>query len=222
MPVAAELLESIPYFSGLSRDEREALARALFEKPVDKNGVILWEGEPGNALYIVGSGRVKIFRTSAEGKEQVLRVMYPGDSFNEVPVFDGGPNPASAMAMEDSVVFGIRREDMLRVLRDYPQVSANVIRVFARRLRDMVSLVEDLSFRNVTARLAKILLERAVQSGQESPEGRLTQQQMAAMVGTAREMIGRSLKTLETMGAIRVERQKIVVVNREMLKRMSS
>lgn len=220
MPVAAELLESIPYFSGLDQDARESLGRGLFEKRVSKNEVILWEGEPGNALYIVGSGRVKIFRTSAEGKEQVLRVMYPGDTFNEVPVFDGGPNPASAMAMEDSVVFGIRREDMLRILKDYPQVSVNVIQVFARRLRDMVSLVEDLSFRNVTARLAKILLEHAVESGQETPERRLTQQQMAAMVGTAREMVGRSLKTLETMGAIRVERQKIVIVNREMLKRM--
>lgn len=220
MPVAAELLERIPYFSGLSREEREALGRGLFEKRVSKNEVLLWEGEPGNALYIVGSGRMKVFRTSAEGKEQVLRVMYPGDSFNEVPVFDGGPNPASAMALEDSVVFGIRREDMLRILRDYPQVSVNVIRVFSRRLRDMVSLVEDLSFRNVTARLAKILLEHAVESGQESPERRLTQQQMAAMVGTAREMVGRSLKTLETMGAIRVKRQKIVIVNRDMLKRM--
>lgn len=220
MPVAAELLERIPYFSGLSREEREALGRGLFEKRVPKNEVLLWEGEPGNALYIVGSGRMKVFRTSAEGKEQVLRVMYPGDSFNEVPVFDGGPNPASAMALEDSVVFGIRREGMLRILRDYPQVSVNVIRVFSRRLRDLVALVEDLSFRNVTARLAKILLEHAVESGQESPERRLTQQQMAAMVGTAREMVGRSLKTLETMGAIRVERQKIVIVNREMLRRM--
>ncbi|MBI4286799.1 MAG: Crp/Fnr family transcriptional regulator [Chloroflexi bacterium] len=220
MPVPAELIETSPYFSGLAPQERDKLKGLFFEKSVSKSEVILWEGEPGDALYILGTGRIKIFRTSAEGKEQVLRVMRAGDSFNEVPVFDGGPNPASAMALEDSVIYGIHRGDVQHILKDYPQVSINVIRVFSRRLRDMVSLVEDLSFRHVTARLAKILLEHAVQFGEESPERRLTQQQMAAMIGTAREMVGRSLKNLETMGAIRVERQKIIIVNREMLQRL--
>ena len=222
MVVAAELLESIPYFSGLTPQARESLRTSMFEKAVSKNEALLWEGEPGGALYIVGTGRVKIFRTSAEGKEQVLRVMHPGDSFNEVPIFDGGTNPASAMALEDGVVYGIRREDMQRNLQNYPQLSANIIRVLSRRLRELVSLVEDLSFRHVTARLAKILLENAVETGKESPDRRLTQQQMAAMVGTAREMVGRSLKTLEAMGAIRVERQKIVIANMEILKGLIS
>lgn len=218
MAVAAELLESIPYFSGLSPQELESLRPAVFEKAVSKNEVLLWEGEPGEALYIVGTGRVKIFRTSVEGKEQVLRIMRPGDSFNEVPVFDGGPNPASAMALETGVIYGVCREDMERLLKDYPQITRNVIRMLSRRLRDLVSLVEDLSFRHVTARLARILLETAVEVGRESPEKRLTQQQMAAMVGTAREMVGRSLKTLEAMGAIRMERHRIVIANREMLR----
>ena len=218
MVVAAELLESIPYLAVLPPQVRESLGSVMFEKAVSKNEVLLWEGEPGNALYIVSTGRVKIFRTSAEGKEQVLRIMHPGDSFNEVPVFDGGTNPASAMAMDDSIVYGIRREEIQRILQNYPQVSVNIIRMLSRRLRELISLVEDLSFRHVTARLAKILLENAVEAGRESPDRRLTQQQMAAMVGTAREMVGRSLKTLEATGAIRVERQKIVIVNREILK----
>ena len=218
MAIVTELLESIPYFSGLTPQAREALSTAMFEKAVSRNEALLWEGEPGGPLYVVGKGRVKIFRTSAEGKEQVLRVMQPGDSFNEVPVFDGGNNPASAMAMEDGNVYGIRREDMQRILQGHPQLSVNIIRVLSRRLRELVSLVEDLSFRHVTGRLVKILLENAVETGRESPDRRLTQQQMAAMVGTAREMVGRSLKTLEAMGAIRVERQRIVIVNRDILK----
>jgi len=218
MAIVTELLESIPYFSGLTPQAREALSTAMFEKTVSRNEALLWEGEPGGPLYVVGKGRVKIFRTSAEGKEQVLRVMQPGDSFNEVPVFDGGNNPASAMAMEDGNIYGIRREDMQRILQGYPQLSVNIIRVLSRRLRELVSLVEDLSFRHVTGRLVKILLENAVETGRESPDRRLTQQQMAAMVGTAREMVGRSLKTLEAMGAIRVERQRIVIVNRDILK----
>ena len=218
MAIVTELLESIPYFSGLTPQAREALSTAMFEKTVSRNEALLWEGEPGGPLYVVGKGRVKIFRTSAEGKEQVLRVMQPGDSFNEVPVFDGGNNPASAMAMEDGNVYGIRREDMQRILQGHPQLSVNIIRVLSRRLRELVSLVEDLSFRHVTGRLVKILLENAVETGRESPDRRLTQQQMAAMVGTAREMVGRSLKNLEAMGAIRVERQRIVIVNRDILK----
>lgn len=218
MAIVTELLESIPYFSGLTPQAREALSTAMFEKAVSRNEALLWEGEPGGPLYVVGKGRVKIFRTSAEGKEQVLKVMQPGDSFNEVPVFDGGNNPASAMAMEDGNVYGIRREDMQRILQGHPQLSVNIIRVLSRRLRELVSLVEDLSFRHVTGRLVKILLENAVETGRESPDRRLTQQQMAAMVGTAREMVGRSLKTLEAMGAIRVERQRIVIVNRDILK----
>ncbi|MBF8266135.1 MAG: putative Transcriptional regulator, Crp/Fnr family [Dehalococcoidia bacterium] len=218
MAIVTELLESIPYFSGLTPQAREALSTAMFEKAVSRNEALLWEGDPGGPLYVVGKGRVKIFRTSAEGKEQVLRVMQPGDSFNEVPVFDGGNNPASAMAMEDGNVYGIRREDMQRILQGHPQLSVNIIRVLSRRLRELVSLVEDLSFRHVTGRLVKILLENAVETGRESPDRRLTQQQMAAMVGTAREMVGRSLKNLEAMGAIRVERQRIVIVNRDILK----
>ena len=184
MAIVTELLESIPYFSGLTPHAREALSTAMFEKTVSRNEALLWEGEPGGPLYVVGKGRVKIFRTSAEGKEQVLRVMQPGDSFNEVPVFDGGNNPASAMAMEDGNVYGIRREDMQRILQGHPQLSVNIIRVLSRRLRELVSLVEDLSFRHVTGRLVKILLENAVETGRESPDRRLTQQQMAAMVGT--------------------------------------
>ena len=195
MAVQTEFLKSIPYFLGLSPSQLDAIRQAIFEKTVERGGLILLEGESAEALYFVVSGAVKVFKTSAEGKEQILNIVRPRESFNDVPVFDDGPNPASAQAMGPVVLNGIRKTDLQRILRDYPPVVLNIIRVLAERVRQLVSLVEDLSFRHVISRVAKILLEH-VGDG-TGPRPRLTQNEMAAMAGTAREVVARSLKTLE-------------------------
>ena len=217
MSVDIDLLKSIPYFSGLDIAELEAIKRFVFEKSFDANKVIVEEGDVGEALYFVASGVVKAFKTSPEGKEQILRIIRPGESFNDVPVFDGGPNVASATAMGPVVLYGISKTDIGIILGDHPQVAANVIKVLAERVRHFASLVEDLSFRNVLSRVAKLLLEYAENgTGPERP--RLTQQDMAAMVGTAREMVGRSLRALEEKGAIRIDRHRIVLIDKERLR----
>ena len=163
----------------------------------------------------MAKGSVKTIKTSVDGREQVLRVMRHGDSFNDVPLFDDGPNPASAVALEATIIWGISKEKMLEFLRRYPRIAENVLRVFSQRLRQLVTLVEDLSFRHVTSRLAKMLLEYG-----EDGEHRLTQQEMASLVGTAREMVGRSLKGLEATGAIRVERKRITILKRAVLQEL--
>jgi CRP/FNR family transcriptional regulator len=112
--------------------------------------VLFVEGEPCAGLFVVVSGLIKLYKTSADGKEQVLRHMSAGDSFNEVPVFDGGVNPVSATAVEPGEVLVLPRERMLELLREYPAFAAAVVQVFASRLRHLVALVEDLSFRQVT------------------------------------------------------------------------
>lgn len=225
MAVDIELLKSIPYFSGFSPAELEAIKRYVFEKSADRNELILLEEEPAEAVYFVVSGAVKAFKTSPEGKEQILSIMRPGESFNDVPVFDGGPNPASAIAMSSVALYGISKTDMEILLREYPGIADNIIKVLAGRVRHFVSLVEDLSFRHVIGRIAKLLLEYAIdhtRAGEEAdPKPRLTQQDMAAMVGTAREVVGRSLKVLEEEGAIRMDRHRIVIVNKETLEEMS-
>jgi CRP-like cAMP-binding protein len=162
---------------------------------------------------------VKVYKTSPEGREQVLRIMQPGDTFNEVPVFDGGENPASVEALDAVSLYVLPVEDMQRLILQVPAISANVIRILASRLRHLVGLVEDLSFRHVTGRVAKILLQHGRDTG-ASP-GRLTQQEMATMAGTAREMVGRALKGLEQAGAIKMERGRIVILDREALERLS-
>jgi len=218
MAVQLEFLKSILYFSDLGLAELESIRKLVFEKTTDRAEMVLLEGESAANLYFVASGAVKVFKTSAEGKEQILSIVRPGESFNDVPIFDGGPNPASARTMGPVLLYGIKKNDMEAILRDHPQIALNVIKVLARRVRHLVSLVEDLSFRRVISRVAKILLEHI--GGEMGRGPRLTQQEMAAMAGTAREVVGRSLKALEEEGAIKVNRHRIVITDKEALQKI--
>jgi CRP/FNR family transcriptional regulator len=211
-------LKSIPYFFGLSPAELDIIQQFVFEKEVGRGGIILLDGEEAEALFFVASGVVKVFKTSAEGKEQILSLARPGESFNDVPTFDDGPNPASAQAMGAVVLYGIKRGDLRIALQNSPQIARNIIKVLARRVRGLVALVEDLSFRHVIGRVVKILLENAGNGAGLKP--RLTQQEMAAMAGTAREVVARSLKSLEEEGVVRLERHRIVITDKEALERM--
>lgn len=214
MVVRIEFLKSLAYFSGIPPAELDSIKKLIFEKTVAGGEIVLFEGEPAKALYFVVSGVVKVFKTSAEGKEQILYLIRPGESFNDVPAFSGGANLASAEAMGTVVLYGIEKSDLEVAIRDYPQIALNIIQVLSQRVEHLVALVEDLSFRNVAGRVARILLEYA---GDGKP--RLTQQEMAALAGTAREMVGRSLKLLEGEGIIRLDRHRIVITNKERLEK---
>ena len=223
MAIDVDLLRGIPYFAGLSDADLEAVRLRMFEQSVERGDMILMEEDPSEAVYFVVSGAVKVFKTSIEGKEQILCLLRTGESFNDVPILDGGPNLASAVAITPVVLYGMTRTDIEELLRENPRVAMNVIRVLSKKVRHFVSMVEDLSFRDVTSRVAKLLLDYATdhggpEEGVERP--RLTQQEMAAMVGTAREVVGRSLKVLEEEGAIRMDRHRIVVTNRKALQQM--
>jgi CRP-like cAMP-binding protein len=216
MAVQLEFLNSVLYFSDLSLAELESIRELVFEKTADRAEMVLLEGESAATLYFVASGVVKMFKTSAEGKEQILSIVRTGESFNDVPIFDGGSNLASARAMGPVLLYGIKKNDMEAILRDHPQIALNVIKVLAGRVRHLVSLVEDLSFKHVIGRVAKILLEHV--GGEMGRGPRLTQQEMAAMAGTAREVVGRSLKALEEEGAIKLDRHRIIITDKEALK----
>jgi CRP/FNR family transcriptional regulator len=217
MPVDLEILRHVPLFAALGREDLAHVAALAVERHYARGDIILLEGDPGGALQYLRSGLVKVFKTSAEGKEQVLRLIEPGQTFNDVPALDGGPNPASAAAMEESVVYAIGRAELQRLILERPAVAAAAVKALAAALRFMVGRVEDLSFRHVTSRVAKILLEQdaAAQAGRATH--RLTQQEMAAIAGTAREMVGRALKELETSGAIAMRQGRVVILSRERL-----
>jgi CRP-like cAMP-binding protein len=219
MTISTDFLKKIPYFANLEDNIFEAVKRAVFEKKVSRGETILLEGEPARALYFVASGVVKIFTTSPEGKEQILSIVRPGESFNDISVFDHGLNPAAAQAMGEVVLYGIGKQEIDEILKQHPQMALNVIKVMATKIRQLVSLVEDLSFRRVVSRVAKILLEYG--SEKTEPRAHLTQQEIAAMAGTAREVVGRSLKNLEESGTIRMESRKVVITNRQALQQLA-
>jgi CRP/FNR family transcriptional regulator len=229
MPVKAEALRGIPLFATLTPDDLAQVATVTVERRYTRGDIVILAGQEGGALYFVRRGLVKVYRTSEEGKEQALRLIGAGHTFNDVPALDGGPNPASVMAMEPTIVYATSGAQLRRLISERPGLAEAAVHTLAAALRALVALVEDLSFRHVSGRVAKILLEQAAQSqaaqgaadGEQTPR-RLTQQEIAAMAGTAREMVGRALKELETAGAIRNDHGRITVISAERLHMLTS
>jgi CRP-like cAMP-binding protein len=195
----------------------EAAAAKAFSRNYGRGAVIFLEGDPCAGLHIIEEGRVKLYKVSAEGREQVVKLLGPGEFFNEVAVFDGGPNPVSAMAALEATLWVIDCASMRDLVSRFPALAAAVIENLAARSRHLLSLVEDLSLRTVSARLAKLLLSQA-QTGSESSQ-LTSQQEMAAQLGTVREMVGRVLHTFEDEGFIQLDRHRIVIMDREGLER---
>jgi CRP-like cAMP-binding protein len=215
MTIDTAFLKSIPYFSVMNSAELETIKQSFSEKTLQRGEVILREGEPSDTLYFVVAGAVKIFKTSSQGKEQILSIARPGEALNDIPVFDGGANPTNAQTLGPVTLYSINKDKLQSIMQQYPKVSLNASRVLAQRMRQLVSLVEDLSFRHVLGRVTKILLSHAGDS--DGTKEHLTQQEMAAMAGTAREVVARSLKALEEQGHIRLERHRIVITDRKFL-----
>jgi CRP-like cAMP-binding protein len=210
-------VRKIAYFGALSEEELAHVATMTVVRRYERGDIILLEGDAGGALHYVQTGLVKVFKTSPEGKEQVLRLIAAGHTFNDVPALDGGPNPASAAAMEASEIYLIRHRELRTLIATRPEVAGAVVQSLAEALRHLVALVEDLSLRHVTARVAKMLLDQEQEYQSVTSSHHLTQQEMAAMAGTAREVVGRALKELESAGAIELRQGRAIVINRERL-----
>ncbi|MBX5449221.1 Crp/Fnr family transcriptional regulator [Thermogemmatispora sp.] len=218
MAVGQEAIRRIPMFASLGAEDLARVAAVTRERHYARGELIIMEGDHGGALYYVQSGLVKVFKLSPDGKEQVLRLISAGYTFNDVPALDGGPNPANVAALEPSTIYMIGREELRRLIRERPAVAEGVIAALALALRHLVGLVEDLSFRHVTARVARILLEQEQALAEGRQARRLTQQEMAAMAGTAREVVGRALKELEAAGAISARQGRVLIINQERLR----
>ncbi len=214
MAVQVDFLKSTTYFTGLSPAELASISAHFYERNVARGEIIESEGENCGVIYFVASGVVKVFKTSPDGREQILRLVRPGETFCEAPVLGNMPSLASAQALGPGVLYLISKADLEAVIQKFPRVAVNIIQSLSLRIRDLAALVEDLSFRNVISRIAKILLEY---SGDGDTKPRLTQQDMAAMAGTAREVVGRSLKALEEAGSIKLDRHRIVIRDKRAL-----
>jgi CRP/FNR family transcriptional regulator len=215
-----DLLHRVPYFAGLPDNLLAELARVAVERRYSRGEIIFLEGEPCSGLYVVARGEVKIFKVSPQGREQILHQIGPGGTFNDVAALDGEPNPASAAAIADTTLHCITRADLRRLAHAYPALAWVLIESIARRARHLVGIVEDLSLRSVKARLAKLLLaeaERAAAQPELDRTQMVTQAEMAARLGTVREMVGRGLRELAEEGLIVMDRHRIVIADREKL-----
>lgn len=213
-------LRALPFFDSLDKGALDALARAARRREYGSGEVIVLEGEAQQGLYFLEVGYVKVVKTAPSGREQTLLFLEPGDTFNEIGVFSRRPNPATAVALEPSIVWLIPRESLARLLREKPEFAQSVIERMAERMLFLVGLVSDLSLRPVGGRLARLLLEAAVGDAVQRPRW-FTQAELAARLGTVPDVVQRSLRALEADGLITVERGQIRILNRQALEELA-
>jgi CRP/FNR family transcriptional regulator, dissimilatory nitrate respiration regulator len=218
----ASRIATIPLFEGLPREQLEDLAGIVQEPTFRKGQTIFSEGDEGDGFYVVASGRVKVFKLSSEGKEQILHILGPGEPFGEVPVFAGQHFPANAEAMEESRFYFFRRESFVRLIKRNPGLALNMLAVLSRRLRVFASLIEDLSLKEVPGRLAAYLLFLSKKErGSKDLELTITKAQLASLLGTIPETLSRILGKMIAQGLIETDGRKITLLEPEALEALA-
>ncbi len=210
------MLANTALFSSLSPEELRRLAQRTSRKSLRAGELLFSEGEPCRGLHIIACGRVRIFKSSAGGREQVLAVNGPGESVAELPVFDGGDYPASAVALDETQIAFIAQRDFQSYCMEHPKVALKMLAVIGARLRRLVGIIEELSFTTVRQRLVAMLARLARSEGAQTAAGielelPATHQELANQLGTVREIISRNLMRLQAEGLIEVNGRKILV-----------
>ena len=207
-----QALRRVSLFAGFTDDTLARIARVAYARHYEPGTAIVFEGDACGAAYFIVSGHVRVYRLSSNGREQVLVRLGPGRAFNTVPPFQPQPvNHATVEAVTPVTVYGISRDDLRRLVMECSELAQAILRDFADRLDHLTQLVEDLSLRSVRGRLARFLLEHG-EAG--AVARRWTQEEMAAHVGTVRDMVGRTLRAFVDAGLVRMERQRIVLLDR--------
>ena len=217
----AETLRKVPVFSGLEEHELQFLAQRAVPRHYSAGEIIFNEGDPCSGLYVIEIGNVRIFKSSASGREQVLAIEGAGSSIAELPVFDGGSYPASASAASDAVMLFVSKNDFQALCLEHPRVALKVLRVVGARLRRLVGIIEELSFTTVHQRLSAYLCRLAA-TGKRTPEGieitlPTSNQELAAQIGTVRELVSRNLSRLQAQGFIHMDGRQLVIADLQKL-----
>jgi CRP/FNR family cyclic AMP-dependent transcriptional regulator len=217
----ADFLASIPLFSGLQRDEIQKFADLTRERSYPKGSVILFQDDPGDSLFVLRAGRVKVVLIGEDGREVILGVLEPGAHFGELALIDDQPRSAHVIAMEDAQLLILRREDFRRRVEANPSVAWALLSELSRRLRRADVKIGGLVLLDVPGRIARLLLDLADESGSEAIDKPLTHQTIAQMIGASRETVSRAMKEFQDAGLITVERRRIAVGDREALEKRS-
>jgi CRP/FNR family cyclic AMP-dependent transcriptional regulator len=214
-----DFLASVPMFSGLQRDELLKFAELTRERTYPKGSVILFQGDPGDSLYVLRQGRAKVVLIGEDGREVILGVLEPGAHFGELALIDDQPRSAHVIAMEDSQLLILRREDFRRRVEANPPVAWALLTELSRRLRRADQKIGGLVLLDVPGRISRLLLDLSAESDSATIEKPLTHQTIAQMIGASRETVSRAMKEFQEEGLIRVERRRIAVANRDALEK---
>lgn len=218
---ATEVLRRVPLFNDLSEVELQRFAEVAREREYPKNSVILFEDDPGDALYIVSTGQVKVVLIGEDGREVILSVLGDGDFFGEMALIDDEPRSAHVIAMKDSHLLVLRRDDFQAQIENHPRIALKLLRVLVQRLRRADEKIGGLVLLDVNGRVAQLLLDLANESGGPKITRRLTHHTIAQMIGSSRETVSRAMRELVDRGLIDVSRREITIRQREALASMA-
>lgn len=217
-----DVLRRVPIFSELTETELKFISERAVPRTYQSGELLFHEGDACSGLFVIETGNVRIFKSSATGREQVLAIDGPGSSVAELPVFDGGTYPASGAAVDVVTALFVSRQDFHSMCLVHPQVALKVLRVVGKRLRGLVGIIEELSFTTVRSRLINVMVKLAQQ--QSDSEGSVTitlpasNQELASHIGTVRELVSRNLSRLQAEGLIKMEGREVTIANLQALR----
>lgn len=214
-----ETFQRTPLFAGLSPAEREAIASLAIEKHYKAGETLFLEASPCQGLHVIGAGAVKILKTAPSGREVMLAVETAPSSVAEVPLFDGGDYPATVTAIEDTVIYLLLKEDFRRFCQAHPDVPLKVLAVVGKRLRQLVMLVEAITFGSVRQRLARMLLEFWEQHRQQSFELPISHEELALRLGSVREVVSRNLSRFQAEGFLSIHKRQMEILDADGLRK---
>ena len=217
-------LRSAALFSALDDDAAAALRMSMVEQKLAKGDVLFMEGEPGDKLYVIESGRIKLGHAAPDGRESIIAVLGEGEMLGELSLFDPGPRTATAVAVTPSKLLSMGHEALLPWLVGRPDLAVSLLAALARRLRRTNEALADLVFSDVPGRVAKALLDLGTKFGEDTTDGRvvrheLTQEELAQLVGASRETVNKALADFSQRGWIRIEQRSVTLLDVERLNR---
>ncbi len=219
-------LKKVPLLGELAPEAVTHLAETVEMKEIRRRQVIYLPGDPGNAVFLVNGGRVKVSKVTRDGKELTLAYRGPGEIFGEACLIDGGPREEMAEAMENALVTEIQRPEFERLLQTQPMLGYRMTKVLAQRRREVESKIENLVFKDVNSKLAELLLRLAVEYGVDDARGtlvalKITHQEMANLIGSTRETVSLTLAQFKRKGLIQTEGRKVIIADREGLRALA-
>jgi CRP/FNR family transcriptional regulator len=225
--MSTELLKRCPLFAGLKEEELKRMRAIASLKRIEKKEVLFSDGEEARGFYVILSGRVKLFKISPEGKEQILHIVNAPDAFAEAALFLEGTYPAFAEAMTDCQLLFFPKRDFIHLIEMNPQLSINMIVTLSHFLKRFASLIEELSLKEVSSRIAKYIVDLSMRSSKEGKNPKeveldLSKTQLALKLGTISETFSRTLAKMRAKKIIEVKKNKIIILDRESLEELAS